>query len=249
MKNKKIKIRSWDVETSLSIVTTFSLRNDYISPDNIIQDWNILCGSWKLLEEDKVHSVVVKEVQDDYEVTKTLRDMIEDTDILIHHNGKKFDLKKLNTRILKHGLPPLDKKLLQVDTYLEARKNFGFTSNKLDYIARYLEVGKKLPHSEGLWRAVLNGDKKALKEMVAYNKHDVVILEGVYNKMRPYIDHPNMGAFFHDDIEHCPNCGSNHLQRWGTRITATGLGYHRYRCVKCGSYSQGRKVDSKTLLK
>lgn len=248
MKKNKLKIRCWDIETSLTIVTTFSLRNDYIHPDSILQDWNMLCAAWKLTGEDKVESTCVKakDVTDDRDVVEHCREMIMDTDILIHHNGKRFDLKKLNTRILKHGLKPIDPHLRQVDTLIQAKKHFGFTANRLDYIAKFLGVGSKIPHSGNLWQNVLKGDSKALKEMVLYNKNDVVILDNVYQLMRPYIDHPNIATL--NDLS-CPHCGNCNVMKNGKRRTNTGLEYQRYQCTTCFAYCSDRALIEKTLLK
>lgn len=240
------KVLIWDIETSLSIVTTFQLKTDYISHDSIIQDWNILSAAWKWLNKPKVYAMSVshRKVTDDKKLVVALRKVILEADIIVGHNSDKFDHKKLNTRLLFHGLQPLPsiRSLLTVDTLKEARKHFSFTSNRLDYIAKYLGVGEKLPHGNGLWMKVLMGDKQALVDMVKYNKHDVYPLqEGVYKKLLPYIDHPNVGGIFNDGRPHCRNCGSEKMHIRGNSITRTGLRNKRFQCQDCGHYMQERK--------
>lgn len=253
-KHKKIvtgpKILFWDIETSLSIVTTFSLRTDYISHESLLQDWNILSVSWKFQGDKKVQNIRVgKDVQDDKKLVQKIRDVVAGADIIVHHNGNKFDLKKLNTRIIYHGLPPLPGKLLTVDTLVEARRAFAFTSNRLDYICRFLGIEGKTETSHGLWSKVLKGDQAALKEMAQYNDNDVLILEALYDKMLPYIRHPNMGAFYDADSMHCPNCGDVWMHKSGTRATREGNTYQRYKCNSCGAWAQGKTALTKTRLK
>jgi len=248
--NKKPKILLYDIETSLSVVATFSLFNQYIGHENILQDWNILSAAWKWLGEKRVHSIHVwDDVENDKEVVKALAAAISEADIIVGHNSAKFDLKKLNTRLLYHRLPPLDKRVLQIDTLKAARKHFAFTSNRLDYLGEYLGIGGKKPTPNGLWRDILKGNKRKIMEMVAYNKHDVSpLLEGVYTAMRPYIDHPNMGGFFDDGREHCPNCGSDKIHKHDKRPTKAGALNQRYRCTECASISC-KKIHEAPKLK
>ena len=248
-KTKK-RLLGWDIETSFSVVTTFALKTDYIHHSNIMQDWNILTAAWKFFDGGKVQSIRVKNPHDDYDICLRLRELLDDDIILIHHNGDKFDLKKLNTRLVYHGIDPLPTKILTLDTLKAAKKHFSFTSNRLDYLGQFLGIGKKIETSSGLWRRVLEGDKKALIEMERYNRGDVdPLLEGVYNRLLPYIDHPNMGAFYEDGRMHCKNCGSEKLIKHKTRITRDGTAYQQYQFKDCHAFSSERKSISKTVLK
>ena len=242
----KVKCIVWDVETSPIVAATWDLYpNNGISHDSILEDWYIICGAWKELGAKSVKAVAIKEPKDDYEVVKKLRDVVSAADILVHHNGDKFDLKKLNTRILYHGLEPLPP-ITMIDTLKVARKEFAFTSNRLDYIANYLAVGSKLPTTSGLWLEALKGNKKAIKEMLFYCRNDVVILEEVYKKLKPYIsNHPNMVLFDDDNFEGCRNCGSKNIQKRGFSYTLTTK-KQRYQCLGCfswGNYSKSEKIS------
>lgn len=234
----KPKILIWDIETSHSIVAAFGLFNQNISHENILEDFFIICGSWKFLGEDEVHSVKViddGEHWDDFNVVRTIRDVLEGVDLIIGHNIDKFDIKKLNTRMVYHGLSPLPK-ILSIDTLKIARKFFKFTSNRLDYIAQYLDVGAKMSVPKGNWLKVLQGDKEAINTLAEYNKTDVVINEKVYMKLRPYIHgHPHHGLLANESLDACPNCGSEKFHKRGYRITNIGK-YQRYRCQDCSAW-------------
>lgn len=242
---KKPKILIWDIETSLMGLASFGLKNDYIQPSNILTDWHIICACWKELGKNKVYAVstlddpkrFARNPHDDYYVIKTLRDLIAGYDIIVHHNGDSFDIKKLNARIIYHRLPPLPP-ILMVDTKKEACKIAKFSSNKLEYLAKHLGLENKLGTAPGLWLKVMRGDKKAIKDMVTYNKGDVVTLEQVYLALLPYMkSHPNVAR---GDTFECPKCGSDNVQLRGTITTRSGITYHRYVCKECGAWSRTR---------
>lgn len=239
------KILFWDLETSLCKLLNFSLW-DPTPMDNIVEDWFIICGAWKESESENVSAVSVmdghgakKPYSDDYHVVKTLRDNLENADILVAHNGDKFDWKKLQTRILFHGLPPLPK-IKTIDTLKIAKREFKFTSNRLDYLAKFLGVDQKMSTSKGLWLRAMQGDRAALKEMVLYNKQDVIVLEKVFDKLRPYAkEMPHIGVYFDDNLarDNCPRCGSLHLEKRGFYTTKVGR-YQRFQCTSCGSWGR-----------
>ena len=237
-----MKIILWDIETTPMINYTWNLYPERISHDSIIQDWSIICGAWKELGSDKVHAVSIKTVGDDYDVVKKLREVIAGADIVVHHNGDKFDLKKLNARLISHGLDPLPS-VHTVDTLKEAKKIAAFSSNRLDYLGKFLLGVGKIHVGYSLWLDIMTGSKKALKEMVAYNKADVEVLEGVYNYLLPYMkSHPHVGALKgKDKFTSCPKCGSEEIKKNGTKYTRAGLIRQECQCKKCHSYFHVKK--------
>ena len=193
---------------------------------------------WKMPLPDEVEFIVTPdpEVMGTYLLDTGL---LEDADAVVHYNGTKFDIPTLNKEFLLHSFnPPSPYK--QIDLLRVVRSNFRFPSNKLDYVAQRLNLGKKHEH-EGheLWVKCMNGDKDAWKRMEKYNIQDVVLLESLYNSLRPWIrNHPNHNLFADDHV--CPNCGSTRLQKRGTSISSTGT-YQRYQCSSCGTWSQSTK--------
>lgn len=234
MKEQKPKILIWDIETSHTIVATFSLWPKYIPHENILQDWSILSVAWKWYGEDKVHCKYNRrDLLDDRDLVKHMIDVVGEADLIIHHNGDKFDLPSLNTRAIKHKLgvvPPIK----TLDTLKIARKKFKFISNRLDYIGQFLGEGSKTPHSSGLWLQILQGNRRAIKEMAEYNKGDVVLLERIYERFIPYTDSFNHAIFTNG----CPKCGkSGGLIKRGFMYTRTSK-KQRYKCENCGGWSQ-----------
>jgi hypothetical protein len=87
----------------------------------------------------------------------------------------------------------------------------------------------------------MRGDKKAIKEMVSYNKIDVVRNEEVYDIIKPYLKtHPHIGAMHGRDRNHsCPKCGGTTFDssRNRLRYTASGIAKQQVQCKSCHSYS------------
>jgi predicted SprT family Zn-dependent metalloprotease len=81
------------------------------------------------------------------------------------------------------------------------------------------------------------GDAKALAKMLLYNKHDVLILEQVFKKMRPQLPPAVNMRFFSDELC-CEHCGSKLLQARGVQRTKA-MTWQRYQCQKCGGWMRG----------
>jgi len=173
---------------------------------------------------------------------ETLWQTLDNAQIIIAHNGNNFDIPKINTRFILHGImPPSPYK--QIDTLLTARNIFGFTSNRLDYLAQFLGYGGKEKTEFSLWSECMVGNQEALNYMVFYNRNDVVILEKVYLKLRPHMrNHPNVTLYIDEAEMSCPHCGSKHIKPIENKYFMTqAVRYQAYRCEDCKSISRGKQ--------
>ena len=242
--SKKIpKILILDIETAPMKGYIFSLWKDNVNLDKLISDWYVLCWSakWLFSKEILGDSLTSNEakLQDDRRIIIKLAELLNQADIIITHNGKKFDLLKINARLLIHNLPPV-KPYQNIDTYEVAKRQFGFTSNKLNYLAQILGVDTKLETDFQLWADCVDGKQEALNYMFKYNNWDVECLEAVYLRLRPWIrNHPNLALYYESDKPICPNCGSEHLEAEGHYYTTVNK-YKVYRC-ECGAVSRVRE--------
>ena len=91
----------------------------------------------------------------------------------------------------------------------------------------------------------------AWADMMAYNDQDVLLLEQVYLKLRPWAKtHPSYGLYVDDDNPRCIRCGHDKLWRQGFAYTNLGK-FQAYQCTKegCMSWMRGRKnVKSRDSL-
>lgn len=244
------RIVLWDIETVQNLVATFTLweRSGLSLPHrNVLQERYIVCASWKDLNEKRVHSVSVlddpkryrKNPFDDQHVVETLHEVLAEADVIVAHNGDQYDTKFTEGRILYHGLSPLPP-LTKIDTKTVAKNRFNLNSNRLDYLGLYLGVGKKKEIDPQRWLDILSQGPKAveaIREMVRYNKQDILLLEKVFHKLRPYVpNHVNRQLF--GEFEGCPRCGSRKVQsRQGREYhrTTTRV-YPKFQCQECGGW-------------
>lgn len=232
----------FDIETSPLLGYTWEIYDTNVI--EIVQDWYMLSFAVKWLDEKKTRVYTLadfrgytKDKANDYKLVKKLWDYLSEADLVIAHNGDQFDIKKANARFIAHGLaPPAPNKT--VDTLKVARKHFKFTSNKLDDLGNILGVGRKVAHTgKHLWLSCMRGDRKAWKIMAKYNKQDVVLLEKVYLKLRPYMaTHPNNVSF-----GQCPVCQSFQVQKRGSYWSLKRK-YQRYQCQSCGHWYKGELI-------
>ena len=166
--------------------------------------------------------------------------LLNQADVVVHFNGKKFDIPTLQGEFFLHHItPPAPYK--QVDILKAARLQFRFPSNKLDYLTRVSGIGGKVKHKGmQLWKDCMAGDQKAWKKMKQYNIGDVLLLEKLYVRMLPWIpQHPN--RLLYGGSGACPKCKSKRVQSRGQQVNRTYL-YKRYVCIGCGSWLQGERI-------
>lgn len=254
-RNKKYlpRIMFFDIETAPSIAATFKRWNTNITPDSVIEEggW-MICASWKFSDENKVHSSVLSDFDAvgncDWTVVKDLREAYDKADIIVAHNGDKFDVPLFKTRNMVNQFPPL-RKIPTIDTLKLARK-LKFESNKLDSLGHYLGLGRKLTTGGiKLWLDCMNGNEEALKKMKDYNVQDVLLLESVYYALLPYVDAGNVGVYFDDGKHHCPSCGTDLVKPTGKTIKNYAYEYTEYVCDICGHYSSARTANKSDNIK
>lgn len=242
------KILLLDIETMPIEALVFGTWKQNIYMDNIKKDWSVLCWAAKWLFDDTVHGQVVRPEEavahEDASVLGKLWEMVNEADIIVHHNGNEFDMKRLNARWFVKGYPkPMYYQ--PIDTKVAAQATFGFTFNKLDWIAHIIGVGRKVETEFTWWKECEAGNKKYLAQMLEYNKHDVHLEEEVYLRMRPWMDkHPNLNLYTNTVGNVCPACGSNNLDWGGTYATQLGK-YQGFRCQDCGAIGRSTKKQYK----
>lgn len=248
MKNKQgPKILIVDIETMPILASVWSIWDQNIPLNMIQKDWSILAWSAKWLNSKEIMYMDqrhCKDINDDTRLLKGIWKLLDEADIVIGQNSNQFDLKKLNARfILKGFKPPSTYK--KIDTKLLAKKHFGFTSNRLEYLSdklnkKYKKLVKrdKFPGFE-LWKECIIGNMKAWKEMEQYNKYDVLSTEELYTKLIPWDSSLNF-SLYSDGTDHVCSCGNKEFQKNGFAYTSSGK-FQRYVCTKCGSEHRSKE--------
>jgi DNA polymerase elongation subunit (family B) len=236
------KVLLFDIETAPKLVYVWGFFKANISPKQVLQHVHIMSYAAKWLGKDEIYYEDNRK-DNDKKIVKSLVKLLDEADIVIAHNGKKFDLGTVKGRAVAHGItPPSPYKV--VDTLLSARKEFNIDSNSLEYLAKYWKCTPKDSHKKfpgfELWLECLKGNEDAWEEMREYNIQDVETLEEIYIKMRPYIsDHPNIAIYNESETPQCVACGSEDLHKRGTMPLVSGV-YQRYVCLDCGKWSRDK---------
>lgn len=243
---KHMRVLLYDIETTPNLGYTWGKYEQ-----NVIEftyQSELLCIAYKWLDEDTVHFIRRKRTdEDDKRIVEEFTKVMLKADVIIAHNGDSFDNKIINTRTVYHGLSPLPK-LRTVDTLKVARKYFRFNSNSLNDLGSFLGLGSKV--STGgirLWLGCMEGDRESWRLMEEYNKQDVLLLEKIYLRLRPFMsNHPNVNVLDETIEPSCPTCGKTHLQKRGFHATVSGKA-QRYQCQDCGSWSKGSITRTVTI--
>lgn len=247
------KILLWDIETKPLLGWVWSIWEQNVALNQIHTDWSLLSFAAKWLGEKEVIYRDLrnhKDIDDDRPLLEELWKLLDEADIVITQNGKAFDSKKTNARFILNGMPP-PSPYAHIDTKQLAKKHFAFTSNKLEYLSDKLCKTKKLKHKKfpgfELWKGCMSGDIEAWKEMEDYNKADVLALEELYLKLRPWGSGVSLAPYKPNAEFLCQHCGSGDLTKQGSKKRASGAVHHQYRCKSCGGWTTEKGVANNLL--
>ena len=227
------KVGFWDTEFTPNEGYFWGIWEQNIAPSFINETQRMLCYGFK---EYKKPTVVVDERVGRKEMLESLRERITGVDLLVSWNGMKYDTRMANREFIREGLtPPAPPK--EVDLMRIVKQRFAFASNKLDFVAQELGVGRKVDTGGfDLWRGVMAGDEASWRKMRRYQKGDVDLLEKLFEVLKPWIRMPHPVTNKPGLV--CRNCGGTHMQSRGTQKTLQGE-YPRYQCQTCGAWNRG----------
>lgn len=243
---KPPKILCFDLELAPLVLEGWGLYEQNFGLNQIRQDWFILSFAAKFLDEDKIYYFDQRKerpLENDYKLVNKLHELINKADIILGHNSDRFDLKKINARFIKHNLDPIPPKQT-IDTLKIAKKFFSFTSNKLEYLAKFLSCSEKSNHSKFtghiLWHECLKRNKDAFNEMELYNKQDVLTTIEVYQKLVRFDNTINFQIYEQKRVCYC---GSTEFFKNGFKYQKSGV-FQLYKCSGCGK----NYVDKSNLI-
>lgn len=270
-----MKLLAYDIETLPMRGYFWSPWQKYVQHEMLEQDFSVLSIGYSWLDpydwsytDAEIISVAdnkkrfLKNPYDDEAVLAQWAELVDEADIIIAHNGDKFDWKRLNTRLIYHDLGSVAPKT-KIDTLKIAKHNFSFTYNRLDYLGQFLGVGEKLNTNIDLWMDIVkdNPTKKQMWDAISYMNeyciNDTELLARVYYRLREYDPrHPQFNLVAGVD-DACPTCLHKDLIGYDEDERPTWIhwaqtrGYPRFRCNNCGSWCRGvhsiRKTDKRNI--
>jgi len=231
-----------DIETAPTLAWVWRMWKENVGMNQMVEDGYIMCFAAKWVDEDEIHYFEQRGT-DDKEITRVLIDFLNEADIVVAHNGDRFDLPRINTAAIKNGLTP-PSPYRSVDTLKIVKKHFKFARNTLANVARELDCTPKEDHANfngfELWSECMAGNADAWEEMKKYNIQDVLTLEEVYFKLRPWHkEHPNVGIFYESIKPRCSKCGHDELVHNSYYRTDVSK-FQVLKCKACNGFSRSR---------
>lgn len=124
---------------------------------------------------------------DDRGTISQLVDILEEHDVLVAHNGTRFDVPFLRSRMIRWGMKPLRDRPI-VDPCQVAFRKLR-VRNSLQALRDHLRIkANKTPLDMAVWMAaILDGDRAAMDEIVQHCVQDVRVLAEVLGHVKPYV--------------------------------------------------------------
>ncbi len=235
----------WDSPESMANILSWDLECSSLNADFGL----ILTMGYKTVGKGKPVVLNILDYRDktgdlikaEKKLLQAISEVLLDSDCWLTHFGTWYDIPFVNSRLIYHNLPILPPTHPHVDTWKISKKHLKLRNNRLITISEFLgtEDEKDAIRPEA-WIRALGGNKEAMGVIVEHNRRDVLVLEEVYNRIKPLLgDHPSVAIM--DGREGCKNCGENRLQKRGFHVTASRK-YQRYQCQSCGAWSRDTKA-------
>ena len=243
-----VKTLYFDIETTLAKSYHWGQWQQNLSVKQQIQESHMLSHAWAWGDGEVFSSVLTPEEvlnQDDERIVYEIWSLLDNCDVVVAHNGKRFDVKKVNGYFLKYGLPkPSSYKV--IDTLEIAKKHFNLPFKSLEYLAKFLNVELK-QDSGGIqtWIDCDRGDPEALATMEFYNRGDVVTLREIHNKLKGWDNNGVNIALYNDNHDAlCTHCGSDDISVITDKFAYTPQRkYQLYRCNSCKAVLRSNKKE------
>lgn len=235
-----MRILHIDIETAPAKAYIWDLKTRYVPLSQVEEDGYVLCFAYRWEGEDEVGFWAIWE-QGEEAMVRAAWDLLDEADAVVHYNGNKFDIPRLNTEFLKYRLGPPSPSH-QIDLFSVVSTKFKVLSKSMNHMLNILELDSKLEHKGmELWTGCMEGNREDQLTMEEYNVQDVIVMAELYENLLPWIDrHPNRGLWMEPGEDKiCPNCGGTHLRFKGYKRTRV-LSYRQYKCEDCGFYPRER---------
>lgn len=240
-----------DIETAPMEALVWSMWKNNVTKDQLMEDWYMLtwAGAWEH-EPDDIFGKGLQDYEgaidtkDDKPLLEDLWELMEEADVIVAHNGQRFDVPKINTRLLIHGIIP-PSPFQVIDTLKVLKRKFRFSSNRLDFVSKRLGYGGKDEH-EGMlmWQKCVRGDRQAFADMLSYNMGDIRELMLVHDRLKAWmVSGPNVAMIEQKGHRACTHCGSENLTEGRTPYRTTAGEYRTWRCGDCGAISRERTTS------
>ena len=240
---KEPRLLIWDLESSLLEGYFFRIWQENIPMRRIKKQAHLLSASFAYNDEHvQGYRLTPEQVRtgDDFDVVCKVVEAVNNCDLMVTFNGKRFDVKLLNTRALFWGLPPV-KAPKHIDLFEQSKRVFKFPSNSMQNVSMYLgENGKLETSGSNLWERCAEWEnyeecEKALIEMVTYGNQDIEATRDLYKRFQGWMKNtPNIGTLTNEvsgnRTVRCSHCGSDDVTHMNSKTYTSVSSFDLYRC-------------------
>lgn len=245
----KLKILYYDVEIAPTQALVWGRFKQNISSSQVVSHWYVLTQSWAWsngeIQGSRLTPAEALE-EDDEALIAQVWHLLDEADVVIGHNLRRFDIKKINARFAYYGFPaPSPYKI--IDTLEIAKVRFSFPSNKLNDLCDFLGIGVKADvGGMETWAKAIKGDLEALEHMLEYNNQDINLTRQLYNRLKGFDNNAVNLAVMRGGVGKalCPTCTSDDIVPLENKYVYTpNSRYQAYRCRNCNTNMRSTSRD------
>src|SRR6185437_3357414 len=174
----------------------------------------ILCVGYSIYNEESIYckglddfKTFTQRPYDDKELCIWLHNYLKDADVIAGHYLSRFDWPFIQSRFKKHGLSRL-KHIKTLDSWLLAKNNLKFSSNRLANLANTLGlVDKKMDKGSDWslwWKKAAAGELSAIRFIKKYCKQDIKTTKTLLKDLRSYWPQYLMGSILYKQTRDFP---------------------------------------------
>lgn len=155
---------------------------------------HILCAAVKVSGIKQPYIARIDEFADfkdrmwyDKTICQDIAEALAGLDMVVTQYGSRYDIPFVNSRLLYHKLPPLAP-LMHCDIWRIARTHLALSSNRLETMSLFLHTKANKDHLDWeTWERAAYGDKVSLDAIVDHCRRDVLVLEEIFEALKPFI--------------------------------------------------------------
>lgn len=133
------------------------------------------------------YSFHIKQPGNDNKVVRQAKEFLESFDCWCGYYSKGFDIPMLNTRLLKWGVDPVEKKH-HIDMFFTLKANLATSRKSLAHMCAWLDTPEqKMSVSPEVWNEILYNTDSTMQTMVERCESDCSTLEHLYNRTKHLI--------------------------------------------------------------
>lgn len=126
--------------------------------------------------------------RDDSLLAAAIRDYLDQFDVWVGWNSKRYDIPFINTRLALHDLRPLRADIMHIDPMYTSRHSMRLHSSRLDAVAKTFRLDdQKTPLDPEIWAAAADGEREAMDYVVMHCEQDVLVLRHAFHVLKPFI--------------------------------------------------------------